>query len=279
MAINSSPAFQHYPRDEIANPDIAALSPEEFGIYRMLINYIWLKGFLEYEERNLAKILKISPKKFRKVFSAIEKFFKIEDGKVTCPELDEQRLKQAEWRLKSSEGGKETVRRRREKVKGGSEMVQRVVQPDVNSSTSTSTSTSKKHTPLLSQIENLDDNGSETEKRVSVKNGSKFSEDERRKYIQSQNWSINPEGWLVKSESGCFDKQIAKWFKNPRPVVGVNGAGKIEPCKWCKKHNDYPDDVKPCPSHQKQQFEDWKKRRDEVTAANGSSPLFAAGST
>lgn len=266
MARSKSPAYQRYPRDILANPDIMALTFEEYGVYERFRDIIWLEEYLPNDEIYLAKIFKISPKKFRRLFSAIKKLFQIDNEKIRCPELDEERQKQAEWRLKSSEGGRKSVESRRNRVKGGSDMVQRVVEPDVNSSTSISTSTS--HTPYPSLNKNQNGNGCKEENPVCVDIGSKFSEEERRKYADSQFGIKNPAGWLIKSESGCFDKQIEKWLKNPRTAVGFNGAWEVKTvCDDCQRHKDYPDDIKPCWRHDPAKRTIWCEEKRKLREA------------
>lgn len=247
MAKSKSPAYQRYPRDILANPDIIALEYDEYGVLERLKDFTWLEESLPNDEQYLAKILKISPKKFRKVFSAIEKFFKIEDGKITCPELDEQRLKQAEWRLKSSAGGKETVRRRREKVKGGSEMVQRVVQPDVNSSTSSSISNTP---PPPFETKNSNGNGVGKKNGLGEMGGSKFSEIERRQYAKAQSEIKDVDAYVnsLRSKRGDFDGRIGKWV--------------ADNCSNCRAYNSDRHSgspcVPPCPKHGAENFADWK---------------------
>ncbi|HJR06631.1 MAG TPA: DUF1376 domain-containing protein [Pyrinomonadaceae bacterium] len=142
-----APAFQYYPRDVLMDPRVAAMTLEEFGAYWTLMSYIWLEGSLPLDEKNLARILRVTPDEFRALWPALEKLFRVKGDKITSPELDEQRLKQSEWRTKSAEGGRKSGEVRR--LKGGSQMVQgslkggsRVVEPKRKTSTASSTASS-----------------------------------------------------------------------------------------------------------------------------------------
>jgi uncharacterized protein YdaU (DUF1376 family) len=287
MAKNRSPAYQRYPRDILANPDIVALNYEEYGVYERLRDYIWLEESLPNDERYLANILKIRLNKFQKIFSSIKKLFKIENGKITCPDLDEERQKQAAWRLKSSEGGKETVRRRREKVKGGSQMVQRVVEPKLNSSTSTSTSTSTTNPPPPKN-ENSNGNGGGKKNGVGEMGFSKFSEEERRKYAKSQTGIKDVNAYVnsLGSKRGDFDGRIEKWMADHCPNCRaynsdrLSGDPRLPPCpkhgdenfdQWksriverkkskcrdCRSHLEYPDESPECEKHTEERFNLW----------------------
>ncbi|MET0462922.1 MAG: hypothetical protein ABW007_07200 [Chitinophagaceae bacterium] len=131
MAKNRPPAFQYYPRDTLMNPLVAVMSLEEFGAYWKLVSYVWLEGSLPSDEKQLAKLLRVTPKKFGKLWLAMEKLFKIEGDKLIHPELDEYRQKQEEWREKSAEGGRKSAQVR---SKGSSKLVQSNNEPNTNQS-------------------------------------------------------------------------------------------------------------------------------------------------
>lgn len=144
-----------------------------------------------------------------------------------------------------------------------------------SNSNSNSNSNINSNPPNPPVPENSNGNGTGHKNGLGTVSESKFSEEVRRKYV-AQSEIIHHDKWLEKSVDGRFDNYVEKWLKNQKPSGGYNGAYKVvDECRFCKKHDLYPDDVKPCLSHQKQQFEDWKKRRDELNATNGSSPLFA----
>lgn len=146
MRKHNAPAFQLYPKDFLSNPAFIALSLEERGLLFMMILFIWLEGQLPNDEKNLAKILQITPKKFRNLFQKVKNFFKIEDEFISSPLLDDIRLKQEEWRLKSSIGGQKSAQAR---GKNGSSLVE----PNGNQESNQS-STLHLHTSIASASAN-----------------------------------------------------------------------------------------------------------------------------
>jgi uncharacterized protein YdaU (DUF1376 family) len=218
MAEKSPPAYQRYVRDEMSNRHKSAMNLEEWGAYDRLRLHIWEEGFLPFDDKELAKILKITPKKFRRLWSAMEKVLHLEDGKITDPDLDEQRAKQAEWRAKSAEGGRRTAELRRQGgVQGGVQGGDRVVQPNPYTSTPTSTSTSTSTSHTHPSVPQRDESAKDTD-RVCVTSRSKFSEEIRREYRDANTRKLtNPDGWLIASESGKFDGVIAKWVDEGKP--------------------------------------------------------------
>lgn len=146
MSKNKSPAFQYYPRDVLMNPIIAVMSNEEFGAYWKLVSFVWLERFLPNDEKHLANLLKISPNKFRRLWLAMEKLFRIDDDKITHPDLDELRQKQEEWREKSAEGSRKSAQVR---AKGGSNLVEPNAKQTstLHLHSASSSSTAHPHTP------------------------------------------------------------------------------------------------------------------------------------
>lgn len=212
MARNIAPAFQFYPRDTLANPEVAAMSLEEFGAYWRLICYIWLEGFLPYDETKLAKMLNVTPKKFKRLWPTMGKLFRVKDGKITSPELDEQRQKQKEWREKSRVGGLRSGETRR---KRGSNMVQTNWEPAMNTSSSSSSLSSS----LSSTASPLPNKGGE-----GGDHRSRFSLADRKQYCASQDVG---RGWLVKSADGGFDDAIEDWIESGRPNERRQGLGEL----------------------------------------------------
>jgi uncharacterized protein YdaU (DUF1376 family) len=91
------PYFRVFPRDEIADSRIQLLELNEFGAYQRLKYQIWIDGGnLPFDEKILAKILKISPKKFQKIWEKISPLFFVVDEKVTVFDFQIQRAKYSE---------------------------------------------------------------------------------------------------------------------------------------------------------------------------------------
>lgn len=182
---------------------------EEFGAYWLLMSYIWLEGYLVYDVERLAKLVKTSPKKFSRLWRAMESLFYVNDGKITSPELDEYRLKQQEWKDKSRLGGLRSGETRR---KGGSNLVRTKVEPGLNTSPSPSSSSSSSSgevppTPSAAESELNGEGGG-------VSRGSKISLEERRQYRDAHGLG---NGWLVLSEDGRYDYVIDEWIERGKP--------------------------------------------------------------
>jgi uncharacterized protein YdaU (DUF1376 family) len=166
MNKEKSPAFQYYPRDVLMDTRVAAMSLEQFGAYWTLMSYVWLEGSLPLDEKNLARLLRVTPEEFRSLWDAVKALFKVKDGSITSPELDEQRKKQAAWRLKSAEGGRKSGEARR---KGGSRVVQapfkqtgsRMLEPKrkIASSSASSSSNAKADPPPTPSASVMTDEG------------------------------------------------------------------------------------------------------------------------
>lgn len=208
MAKKSPPAYQRYVADILANRHIDAMTNEEYGAWDRLTVRIWQEASLPFDEKELAKILKITPKKFHRLWPAMEKVFHLEDGKITSPELDEQRRRQAEWRRKSAEGGrKSAASRRKGGMKGGSTVVQPNPNTPTSSSSSSSSSSATTHTPQTPSQRNEAANG----QSVGVPQ-SKFTDEERHQYAHFHHNEIHtPAAWVPTGRDGRFDIGIEDW--------------------------------------------------------------------
>jgi uncharacterized protein YdaU (DUF1376 family) len=74
--------------------DTRGLTTEQHGAYLLLLFEMWnAGGSLVYDERMLARLTVVSPKRWRVVWSAIEHFFIIDDGVMTQTRLKRERQK------------------------------------------------------------------------------------------------------------------------------------------------------------------------------------------
>jgi len=221
-----SPAFQYYPRDTLMNPIIAVMSNEEFGAYWKLVSYIWLEEFLLYDERKLARLLGVPEKKFRKLWVAMEQLFVIDDNKITHPELDQYRQKQAEWREKSRLGGQKSVEGR---SKGGSNLVETNDEPNSNQ-----TSTLHLHTASASSSSSTTShtNTAATD-ATSMRVASKHSNEIIDRYAKDNKLGA---GWKTKARrTGEWDADIDDSLR-PKPVR-MTIREELEQ-KWKKEEKD-----------------------------------------
>lgn len=91
--------------------DTLALSTEEFGAYVLLLGAMWNAGGpLDEDHRKLARIARVSPKRWSRVWESLQIFFTVEDGQVSHQRIQKERelilqIGQTRSRIGSS-GGK-----------------------------------------------------------------------------------------------------------------------------------------------------------------------------
>lgn len=142
MAEKKSPAFQMYVNDFLGSAKVGMMSTEEIGAYLLLLFLDFQeKGFV-YDSRRLAKWCRLPRRRFEKAWDAIKPCFVEREGRMYNPRLELERVKQAEWREKSSKGGLASAESR---GKGGSTLVEPNRQPPANTP---SPSPSPTNTPL-----------------------------------------------------------------------------------------------------------------------------------
>ena len=120
------PSFQWYPKDFLTDENVEVMSLEEQGAYRRLMDYEWLHEGLPNDIEVLAKLCRITPAQFKKLWENIGICFDENRAgtRLTHPRLKSERAKQDEWREKSRVGGKRSAKLRADKSKGGSTNVQ-----------------------------------------------------------------------------------------------------------------------------------------------------------
>lgn len=111
MSSVKSPAFQFYPTDFLAGR-VATYSLEEVGAYIMLLSFDWSLNGLPIERENLARLLRVNTRKFDALWRVVGSQFVEQNGRYFNPRLQLEREKQAEWREKSSKGGKASAAKR-----------------------------------------------------------------------------------------------------------------------------------------------------------------------
>lgn len=157
-----APALQFYPKDAL-DIKVTRMSDAAQGVYWRLLWNMWAHTKTQFSikkcEKNLSKTLGISKHKFKKYFQEIQNIddpiFIEENGYYVSKRLKEEKLKQVEWRRKSSIGGKHSAETRARVVKPP---YQPKGQPKGNTSSSSSSSninTTKKLTPLQEVVEHF----------------------------------------------------------------------------------------------------------------------------
>lgn len=104
------PAFQLYPRDFVADLDVAAMSLEELGAYFLLLCHGWLKDGLPNDEQKLLRLLsrpRTRGRSLADVWAAVEEKFPVApDGRRRNARQEEVRAEQALYRESQSERGR-----------------------------------------------------------------------------------------------------------------------------------------------------------------------------
>lgn len=223
MNKEKSPAYQRYPKDYLSDINVQMMTLEEEGAYNRLIDITWLEGSIPDDDEALSKACKNCSLDVIRVVKKCFTAHPTEPGKLVHPRLDKERIKQAEWSKKSSEGGKKSAESRRNKkktnrdtqAKGGSKMVE----PNVNSSFPSSSPSSDL------KENNLKENFLQDEcKKYAGKYEAKLIQAFLRHWTEKiqkgrnkgkQKWEIQ-ETW----ETG---KRLATWYENDQ--------------KWNRKNN------------------------------------------
>lgn len=104
--MTAAPSFQFYPKDFLGSAEIADLNLEEVGALHLLLCYEWNEVGLPKNLKTLAKLLRISERKMKKLWGKISKFFQSFEEKWRSPMLDLERERQAHRRAALSENGK-----------------------------------------------------------------------------------------------------------------------------------------------------------------------------
>lgn len=100
-----APAFQFYARDFLAGR-VATYSLEEIGAYILLLSYNWELKTLPTRRELLARLLRISPRKFDAIWATIGEQFVERDGSYVNPRLELERENQKAYSAAMSENGK-----------------------------------------------------------------------------------------------------------------------------------------------------------------------------
>ena len=154
MAKEKAPAFQFYPKDFLSDPNTAVMTSRQIGAYLLLLSYVWLQGRVVDDGSYLASLARLSDDEWAHDEAAIRRCFvsTYEDGQPVLrhQRLDEERVKQAAWREKSSKGGKKQgkpARRRTKRAPNTKDAVTTVEAPLNHPSTLQSSSSSSSVPP------------------------------------------------------------------------------------------------------------------------------------
>ena len=98
-----SPAFQFYPNDFLGSAKVATMTLEEVGLYTLLLCYDWNEVGLPESPEVLAKLLRISPRTFKKLWRTVGENFTKRGNRYYNKRLEAERRKQLERKKKAAD--------------------------------------------------------------------------------------------------------------------------------------------------------------------------------
>ncbi|WP_084398304.1 YdaU family protein [Henriciella aquimarina] len=110
------PYMPWYPSDYGA--DTKHLTLEEHGAYRLLLDELWMRGgAIRFDEKRLAKLLSVTPHRFRKIWTGIGEFFCLEGGEIRHKRISEELEKARKSVEKRAEIARQAAQKRWKKDK------------------------------------------------------------------------------------------------------------------------------------------------------------------
>jgi uncharacterized protein YdaU (DUF1376 family) len=130
-----SPAFQFYPKEFLADANVAAMSLEERGAYITLLCFCWNEQAIPSSPDKIARILGVKPSRMAKLWPALSHCFVASYGdRLVHPRLQKEREKQEKFREKMRvAGARSGVSRRGKKAEPTPNLPSTKVEPTPNS--------------------------------------------------------------------------------------------------------------------------------------------------
>lgn len=111
--VYAPPAFQFYASDFISDGPVIAMSLEERGAYITLLCVAWMEEGLPDDHKQLAKLLRITPRKFTAIWESMETRWYIgEDGRLYNRKMEGIREEMRKNSKAASEAGKRGAKKR-----------------------------------------------------------------------------------------------------------------------------------------------------------------------
>ncbi len=106
----SSPAFQFYPADFLADENVALMTNQAVGCYIKLICYCWREGSIPQQIPQLARLCAEDPASMASIWKSLKHCFKPARGKgagrLIHPRLERERRKQVAFKSDRSRAGR-----------------------------------------------------------------------------------------------------------------------------------------------------------------------------
>jgi len=100
------PAYQEYAATILAQLHFRKMSLQDRGLFFTMRLECWVNLRLPQNHTELAKVLGLPISEVAESLASVMFFFKIVDGFIICPELENYRTHLADRRIKQSQGGK-----------------------------------------------------------------------------------------------------------------------------------------------------------------------------
>ena len=132
----TSPAFQFYPKDFLSDQHVISMTLAELGAYTKLLCICWIEKSLPNNEIELAKLCRLPPTKFQKLWSQVSKCFTARNGTLIQQRMEHERTKQVTYREVRAKAGSKGGRAKVEHKQKASESLAKASTPSPSSSPS-----------------------------------------------------------------------------------------------------------------------------------------------
>jgi uncharacterized protein YdaU (DUF1376 family) len=106
MAAEPSPAFSFYVRDWLGDAKVRAMTYEARGVYIDLLAYCWAEGALPADAAAIARIVRLTPGRFRRIWAQLEPCFTKTGSGFRQKRLEREREIQQKRRDALAENGR-----------------------------------------------------------------------------------------------------------------------------------------------------------------------------
>ena len=104
--------FKFYPKDFLDDEDVKAMDYEGIGLYIVMLSHCWTNDSMPIDEKKLARIFKLTPHKFKKLWNQVkDKFFEKNGRLFNKRILDEKEYLKKDFKEKSDIGKKNANKR------------------------------------------------------------------------------------------------------------------------------------------------------------------------
>ena len=80
------PWYPMYPADYVI--DTQSLTYEQHGLYKLILDQLWLRDNLPDDGRKIAEILGKDPRSTSRIYKQIHRYFHLSGGKITHKKID-----------------------------------------------------------------------------------------------------------------------------------------------------------------------------------------------